>query len=78
VVFHQRKLGPPFFFNVTPTTHIYTALFVLACAAIVITTVTTFPANSAIGLSILLAGIPVYLYWSRAKRRTASPPASNL
>ena len=41
------------------------ALFVLACAAIVITTIATFPANSAIGLIILLAGIPVYLYWSR-------------
>jgi hypothetical protein len=34
----------------------------------------TFPANSAIGLSILLAGIPVYLYWSRAKRRNALQP----
>ena len=30
----------------------------LACAAIVITTVATFPANSAIGLIILLAGYP--------------------
>src|SRR5206468_3419393 len=31
-------------------------------------TVWTFPANSAIGLIILLAGIPVYLYWSRKSR----------
>ena len=50
------------------------ALFVLACAAIVITTVATFPANSAIGLIILLAGFPVYLYWSRAARRNPPPP----
>jgi APA family basic amino acid/polyamine antiporter len=42
-----------------------TGLFVLACAAIVTATISTFPANSAIGLIILLAGIPVYLYWSR-------------
>ena len=42
-----------------------TAIFVLACAAIVFSTVTTYPANSAIGLAILLAGIPVYLLWSR-------------
>jgi hypothetical protein len=49
---------------------------VLACAAIVITTVATFPANSAIGLVILLAGFPVYLYWSR--NASQNPPAPNL
>ena len=52
----------------TPGHPYTTALFVLACAAIVITTVATFPANSAIGLIILLAGFPVYLYWSRRAR----------
>ena len=36
-----------------------------------------FPANTAIGLIILLAGIPVYLYWSRAKRRNALQPNQN-
>jgi APA family basic amino acid/polyamine antiporter len=50
-----------------------TGLFVLACAAIVITTISTFPANSAVGLIILLAGIPVYLYWSREARRPQAP-----
>ncbi len=45
-----------------------TALFVLACAAIVASTVWSNPANSAIGLLILLTGIPVYLYWSRRAR----------
>jgi APA family basic amino acid/polyamine antiporter len=45
-----------------------TGVFVLACAAIVTATITTFPANSAIGLIILLVGIPVYLYWSRNAR----------
>jgi APA family basic amino acid/polyamine antiporter len=44
-----------------------TALFVLACVGIVISTVVTFPANSAIAFLIMLAGVPVYLYWSRAK-----------
>jgi len=47
-----------------------TALFVLACTGIVISTIITFPANSAIAFLIMLAGVPVYLYWSRAKRRT--------
>ncbi|HTQ56254.1 MAG TPA: amino acid permease [Bryobacteraceae bacterium] len=42
-----------------------TAAFVLTCAAIVASTIAAYPANSAIGLLILLAGIPVYWYWSR-------------
>ena len=42
-----------------------TALFVLSCAAIVGTTIWRYPANSAFGFVILLAGIPVYLYCSR-------------
>jgi APA family basic amino acid/polyamine antiporter len=47
-----------------------TALFVLACVGIVVSTVVTFPANSAIAFLIMLAGVPVYLYWSRAKRQS--------
>jgi APA family basic amino acid/polyamine antiporter len=45
-----------------------TGLFVLACAGIVGSTIWSYPANSAFGFVILLAGIPVYLYWSRTKR----------
>ncbi len=44
-----------------------TAIFVLACAGIVVSTVIASPANSAIGLGILLTGIPVYLYWKRKR-----------
>ena len=58
----------------TPGHPYTTALFVLACAAIVTTTIATFPANSAIGLIILLAGIPVYLYWSRQTRHAPLQP----
>ena len=72
-VFRQRKVNAPQLLYLAPGHPYTTALFVLACAAIVITTATTFPANSAIGLGILLAGIPVYLYWSRAKRKSAQP-----
>ncbi len=46
-----------------------TALFVAACAAIVISTVARYPANSAIGYALLLTGVPVYFYWR--KRKTA-------
>ena len=49
-----------------------TALFVLASAGIVISTLVSSPTNSAIGFGILLAGIPVYLYWSRQTRRAQS------
>jgi len=45
-----------------------TALFVLTCAAIVASTIITYPTNSVFGFIILAAGIPVYLYWSRKPR----------
>ena len=45
-----------------------TALFVLACVAIVASTILTYPTNSVFGFVILAAGIPVYLYWSRKPR----------
>ncbi len=45
-----------------------TALFVLSCVGIVASTVLSEPQNSVIGFGILVAGVPVYLYWSRSKR----------
>jgi APA family basic amino acid/polyamine antiporter len=53
--------------NLTPGHPYSTALFVTACAGIVASTIVSYPANSAIGLIILLAGIPVYWFWSRRK-----------
>jgi len=43
-------------------------LFVLVCLGIVASTIATYPANSAIALLIMLAGVPVYWYWRRARR----------
>jgi basic amino acid/polyamine antiporter, APA family len=40
-----------------------TALFVFTCAVVVGSTIAADPGHSAIGLTILLAGVPVYLYW---------------
>jgi APA family basic amino acid/polyamine antiporter len=40
-----------------------TLSFVAACALIVIGTIYKYPANSAIGLTIVVAGIPVYFFW---------------
>jgi APA family basic amino acid/polyamine antiporter len=42
-----------------------TAIFVLACAGIVASAIAAGPRNSAVALAIMLAGVPVYLYWSR-------------
>jgi len=44
-----------------------TALFASACALIVVSTFNKSPAESAVGLAILLTGIPVYFLW-RGKR----------
>jgi APA family basic amino acid/polyamine antiporter len=51
-----------------------TGLFVLACAGIVGSTIWSYPANSAFGFVILVAGIPVYLYWNR---KTQGHPAKS-
>jgi hypothetical protein len=42
-------------------------VFVLACAGIVGSAIAASPANSAIALGILAAGVPVYWYWSQQK-----------
>jgi basic amino acid/polyamine antiporter, APA family len=46
--------------------HPLTTLFFIASSfAVVISTIAKYPANSAIGLAILLTGVPVYFLWSR-------------
>jgi APA family basic amino acid/polyamine antiporter len=56
----------------TPGHPYTTALFVVACAGIVGTTIATYPGNTAFGVVILLAGIPVYLFWQRRAKPTPS------
>jgi APA family basic amino acid/polyamine antiporter len=46
-----------------------TALFTAACWLVVLNTVYRYPRNSAIGLVIVLAGIPVYFLWGRERSR---------
>lgn len=45
-----------------------TGFFVAACWIVVAATVYKEPFNSGIGFAILLAGVPVYLFWSRRAR----------
>ncbi|HLB01224.1 MAG TPA: amino acid permease [Bacteroidota bacterium] len=40
-----------------------TIAFILVCAAVVITTVYSYPVNTLIGIGILVTGIPVYYFW---------------
>lgn len=49
----------------TPGHPVTTVFFVLACFAVVASTVFKYPANSAIGLAILLTGVPVYFLWRK-------------
>ncbi len=49
--------------------HPFTTLFFIgACALIVIGTVLKYPGNSAIGMAIVAAGIPVYFFWKQRRR----------
>ena len=50
-------------------------LFALTCAAIVINQIASDPRNSLFGLAIVLAGLPVYFFWSShdARRRLSQP-----
>jgi APA family basic amino acid/polyamine antiporter len=64
-LFVLRRRGRCHGIYLTPGHPHTTALFVLARADIVASTIASYPANSAIGLIILAAGLPVYLFWSR-------------
>ncbi|HZH29704.1 MAG TPA: amino acid permease [Pyrinomonadaceae bacterium] len=46
-----------------------TALFVAACWLVVLSTIYKYPANSAIGLLIVGAGVPAAYYWLRQQRK---------
>ncbi len=71
-LFRRRDAGsPPEGLYRSPGHPYTTALFVLACAGIVCSTVASTPVNSAVAFLIMLAGVPVYLYW-RSRSRTNS------
>jgi basic amino acid/polyamine antiporter, APA family len=48
-----------------------TMLFVLSCAAIVLSAIIASPRNSAIALCIMLAGLPVFCFWKRFGRASS-------
>ncbi len=64
-LFVFRRVPSPPEVYLTPGHPYTTGLFVLACAAIVVSTIAAFPENSLIGLGILFTGLPVYWLWRR-------------
>jgi basic amino acid/polyamine antiporter, APA family len=65
VIFRRRGI-PPAGFR-TPLHPVTTLLFVAACWLVVIGTFVKSPVNSAIGVAILLAGIPAWWFWAKVK-----------
>jgi APA family basic amino acid/polyamine antiporter len=47
-----------------------TILFVAVCWLVVINTIYKYPGNTIIGMSILIAGIPAYLFWHWRNKRS--------
>ncbi|HYC59204.1 MAG TPA: amino acid permease [Thermoanaerobaculia bacterium] len=57
----------------SPAHPISTIVFITTCWLVVIGTFVRFPVNSAIGLGILLAGLPAYAFWRSRRNRGNAP-----
>jgi len=49
----------------TPGHPFTTLLFIAACWLVVINTIMQYPSNTLIGVAILAAGVPAYIFWSK-------------
>ena len=63
-IFVFRRRGPAASFRV-PGHPFTTIFFIAACGAISAITVKRYPFDSLIGFALVLAGLPVYLFWRR-------------
>ena len=52
----------------TPGHPFTTLIFIAACWLVVINTVVRYPSNTLIGMGILAAGVPAYLFWSGGRK----------
>jgi basic amino acid/polyamine antiporter, APA family len=68
-IFRRRAQGREDVYFRVPGHPVTTALFVIACALIVLSTVYKYPENSGIGLMIVVTGIPVYFFWRWWRQR---------
>jgi APA family basic amino acid/polyamine antiporter len=67
LVFRARKPASEGFR--TPGHPVTTVFFIASCFLVVASTIWKYPANSAIGLAILLTGVPVYFLWRKPDLR---------
>ena len=67
-ILRRRQIGSDSVTYRVPGHPFTTMLFVLSCAAIILSAIIASPRNSAIALCIMLAGLPVYYFWSRFRR----------
>ena len=65
LILRRRGIGSDAVIYRVPGHPFTTILFVLSCAAIVVSAVLASPRNSAIALCIMLAALPIYYFWSR-------------
>jgi APA family basic amino acid/polyamine antiporter len=61
----RKRLGDGESVTRVPGHPFTTLLFILVCWLVVINTIYNYPRNTLIGVAILLAGIPAYLFWRR-------------
>jgi len=72
-ILRRRRIGSDSVTYRVPGHPFTTMLFVLSCAAIVLSAIIASPRNSAIALCIMVAALPVYYFWKRSGRATAAP-----
>ena len=72
-ILRRRGIGSDSVSYRVPGHPVTTMLFVLSCAGIVVSAVTSSPRNSATALGIMLAALPVYYLWKRSGRAGAVP-----
>ena len=63
-IFRKRE-GLPATSTRTPGHPFTTLLFIAACWLVVINTIMRYPSNTLIGVAILAAGVPAYIFWSK-------------
>src|SRR2546430_7238709 len=74
-IFRKRKVDNGAGFKI-PGHPFTTLFFIAACAGVAFSTFYRYPHNSAVGVGIMLSGIPVYLFW-KARQKTPSRTGSN-
>jgi basic amino acid/polyamine antiporter, APA family len=67
---YRRRSGAPSTYCV-PGYPVTPVLFVAAAAAIVVNTVFTQPGRAAVGIALVLLGVPAFIFWRSRKREVA-------